>query len=127
MNLADIKTTKDGREVSDLFQSNKNCIAGYVKVEGGYNLKKWFSDGRSRNNMESPDDLLIPSDAIKPNHYPNAGKNDVITFCQDNGIGFVEGNVIKYVVRHKNKNGVEDLKKAQEYLKRLIDSYEQGS
>jgi hypothetical protein len=36
--------------------------------------------------------------------------------------GFYVGNVIKYVVRFKGKNGKEDLLKAREYLNKLIDS-----
>lgn len=38
--------------------------------------------------------------------------------------GFYWGNVIKYVARWKDKNGVEDLKKAQDYLNRLIELQE---
>ena len=38
-----------------------------------------------------------------------------------NGLGFLEGNVVKYVTRYKDKNGVEDLKKAQHYLQKLIE------
>lgn len=34
------------------------------------------------------------------------------------------GNVLKYMCRWKKKNGLEDLKKAQWYLNRLIDSVE---
>jgi hypothetical protein len=33
------------------------------------------------------------------------------------------GNAIKYLWRWKHKNGVEDLKKAQWYLQRMIDNY----
>ena len=47
-----------------------------------------------------------------------------IDFIVKNEIPFREGNVIKYVVRHKNKNGVEDLKKAQHYLQMIIEDYE---
>jgi hypothetical protein len=38
-----------------------------------------------------------------------------------NDLGYLEGNVVKYVTRWKNKNGVEDLKKAQHYLSKLIE------
>lgn len=38
-----------------------------------------------------------------------------------NGIGFLEGNVIKYVSRHKTKNGLQDLEKARHYLDKLIE------
>ena len=36
-------------------------------------------------------------------------------------MSFLEGNVVKYVTRYKMKNGLEDLKKAQWYLNRLIE------
>lgn len=35
------------------------------------------------------------------------------------------GNVLKYICRWKHKNGLEDLKKAQWYLNRLIDHVEE--
>lgn len=38
-----------------------------------------------------------------------------------NGMGYLEGNVVKYVSRYKDKNGVEDLKKARHYLDKLIE------
>lgn len=41
--------------------------------------------------------------------------------------GFFVGNIIKYVLRYPNKNGVEDLKKAAHYLQKLIDSYDNGN
>lgn len=34
---------------------------------------------------------------------------------------FFEGNIIKYITRWKDKGGVEDLKKAQHYLTKLIE------
>lgn len=37
------------------------------------------------------------------------------------GLGYLEGNVIKYVTRYKRKNGIEDLRKAQQYLMKLIE------
>lgn len=41
-------------------------------------------------------------------------------FIHRNGIGFLAGNVIKYVVRYKLKNGREDLEKAKHYIDLLI-------
>jgi hypothetical protein len=41
-----------------------------------------------------------------------------------NGIGFVEGCVIKYVSRWQHKGGVEDLKKARDFLNKLIAHHE---
>jgi hypothetical protein len=39
-----------------------------------------------------------------------------------NNIGYLEGNVIKYVSRWKDKGGVDDLRKAQHYLTKLIET-----
>ena len=44
-----------------------------------------------------------------------------VEFIQVNGLGFCEGNAIKYLCRWKNKNGVEDLKKARHYIDLLIE------
>ena len=38
-----------------------------------------------------------------------------------NQMGYLEGNIIKYVSRYKEKNGVEDLIKAAHYLDKLIE------
>lgn len=54
---------------------------------------------------------------IIPTYY-HKGNYDVIEFCNKYEIGFTTGNIIKYIVRYKNKNGIEDLKKAREYLNR---------
>ncbi len=60
---------------------------------------------------------------INPDHYK--GKNvQPIDLIDSLDLGFYEGNIVKYVSRHKNKNGLEDLKKAQWYLNRLIEKYE---
>jgi hypothetical protein len=35
--------------------------------------------------------------------------------------GFLRGNCLKYLVRYKDKGGVEDLRKARHYLDKLIE------
>jgi hypothetical protein len=40
-------------------------------------------------------------------------------------MGFLEGNIIKYVWRHKLKGGIESLKKARWYLDYLIKQLEE--
>lgn len=66
-------------------------------------------------------DRNIPdsSSPLKPNHY--ASTIDPYAYALANDLGGLEMNVVKYVTRWKKKNGVEDLKKALETLKRLID------
>lgn len=53
---------------------------------------------------------------------------DVIEAFTSNLLGIeavCTANVIKYICRWKKKNGIEDLKKAQWYLTRLIDHMEE--
>ena len=47
-------------------------------------------------------------------------------YIVSNNIGYLEGNVIKYVSRWKDKGGIEDLKKAQHYLQKLIEVTEKS-
>ena len=62
-----------------------------------------------------------PSQAqVSGNHY----KDMVIQpaeFCQLNELNWCESNAVKYVCRHRNKNGVEDIRKAIHYLEMLIE------
>lgn len=53
-------------------------------------------------------------------HYKDMAIQPV-EYIHRNGIGFVEGAVIKYVSRWRQKNGVEDLKKARHMLDLLIE------
>lgn len=64
------------------------------------------------------------SDALKKQvggtHYK---KNAIqpIEFIHSNNLGFMEGNVVKYVTRYESKNGKSDLEKAKHYLELLIE------
>lgn len=65
-----------------------------------------------------------------PSHYADT-KIETIRYIEDKlspeGFeGYCIGNVLKYVSRYRKKGGVEDLKKAQWYLKRLISSMEKS-
>jgi len=62
-----------------------------------------------------------------PHHYNN-GKIEVIDAIEDWGLGFNDGNVIKYVSRHKHKsNPLEDLEKAKWYIDREIQKLRKKS
>lgn len=58
-------------------------------------------------------------------HYKDM-KIQPIEFIVENNISYREGNAIKYICRHKNKNGVEDIKKAIHYLEMIKEEYENG-
>lgn len=41
-------------------------------------------------------------------------------------LDFFTGNLIKYVIRHAQKGGREDLVKARHYLDRIIEQWDEG-
>ena len=55
------------------------------------------------------------------NHYKEMAIQPV-EYIMANGIGFVEGSVIKYVSRWRAKGGVQDLRKARHFLDLLIEA-----
>lgn len=56
-----------------------------------------------------------------PFHY--VMKIQPVEFIVKNDIPFREANIIKYVCRHRDKGGVDDLLKAAHYLDMLIQEY----
>lgn len=56
-------------------------------------------------------------------HYSKM-KIQPIDFIKANDLDYCEGNVIKYVTRHRHKNGREDLLKARHYIDFLLEEYE---
>ena len=42
-------------------------------------------------------------------------------YIASNNLGYLEGNIVKYVSRWKDKGGVQDLEKALHYLQKLIE------
>ena len=63
-------------------------------------------------------------DLTKQEHYTNNGIEPIEimrkNFTHDEFVGFCKGNVLKYLLRYKDKNGIEDLEKAKIYLDWLI-------
>ena len=58
-----------------------------------------------------------------PPHYNQGGIETIEAIKAALGDGFpayLTGNILKYLWRYKHKNGVEDIKKAQFYLNRLV-------
>lgn len=47
-------------------------------------------------------------------------------FIVSNELGYLEGNVVKYVSRYKDKGGIDDLRKARHYLDKLIHVVQEG-
>ena len=44
-----------------------------------------------------------------------------LEYIHANRLGYIEGNIIKYATRHRNKNGMEDIKKIIHYCELLLE------
>ena len=60
------------------------------------------------------------STQVGGDHYKKL-KIQPIEYIHANNIPFPEGNVIKYVTRWRDKNGIKDLEKAKHYIDLLIE------
>lgn len=64
-----------------------------------------------------------------PKHYCKGGLECIqvikAQLTPEQNIGYLYGNVLKYMWRWPEKNGVEDLRKAKHYLEWLIESLEE--
>ncbi len=86
------------------------------KELGGHNY-------RVRAGDVIPGDLSAPAPKqVGGSHYQLAIQP--IDYILENKLGYCEGNVIKYVTRHADKNGAEDIRKAIHYLEFILkDKY----
>ena len=87
-----------------------------VDLGGGRSIKKLF-EAVKKDNINHPF------------HY--CGSIETIDYIKDKLTpdcfeGFLAGNVIKYISRYGKKNGLEDLRKAEWYLKKLIRTKEEA-
>ena len=60
-------------------------------------------------------------DSLLNPYYYTQGSIECIDYIISKKLNFLEGNVVKYITRNRQKGGLEDLKKAQWYLNRLIE------
>ena len=102
-------------------------IAKKYDISSSYAYKlKSIAEGEARVE----EDLFLPSPVPAPqtaldvqvggDHYKKFPIQPV-EFIHANGIPFIEGNIIKYIVRWREKNGIKDLEKVKHYVDLLID------
>ena len=89
---------------------------------------KFVEDGIKERETKPETDT---SDYDHPQRYTGEDGKDLIDRFEEGLIpeeqtrGFLKGNVLKYLVRYEDKGGMDDLIKANEYLRRLI-AFEDG-
>jgi hypothetical protein len=75
--------------------------------------------------------MRLSEERTNPQHYRQSGRKKQPIELMYEGMtpdefrGYVIGNVIKYIMRYKEKNGVEDLEKAKVYIG-FLEAVEKG-
>lgn len=89
-----------------------------------------FEDDSKCDGIEPDVEVYFESDLIDNQiHYTVNGIQPIqimkANMTKEEFRGFLEGNILKYPLRYKHKNGLEDLKKAKTYLTWLIEDIEE--
>ena len=79
-----------------------------------------FIDDVSTPEEEEAFNAIANSLQVGGSHYKDKSIQPW-DYIASNSLGYLEGNVVKYVSRWREKGGLEDLKKAQHYLTKLIE------
>ena len=64
--------------------------------------------------------LKFKENQVGGDHYKETAIQPV-EYIHANKLGYIEGNIVKYISRWRNKNGLEDLQKIKEYVDILIE------
>ena len=87
---------------------------------------KWFAIHSYRFRKKSSECPSALSSQEGGSHYTGRSIQP-IEYIHANKLDFFEGNVVKYVTRHKSKGGAEDIRKAIHYLEMLLElNYKEG-
>ena len=84
-----------------------------------------YLSGLKKQAQEQSDHKQTMDMVNHPPHYNKAGIETIDAIQAMTGDGFefyLQGNIMKYLWRYRYKNGVEDLKKAEWYLSKLIEA-----
>lgn len=107
----------------------KRCIEADNLLKTEQTLCKHHYEGQALFNSKKSDTVTAQTDNVRhPSHYCQGGieciKAIEASMTPEEFQGYCKGNVIKYCWRFREKNGLEDLKKAQVYLGWMIESKE---
>ncbi len=97
------------------------CMPQKSLVESPHTLSTTCTTGKiSQKSMTKPGN----EDVGRQRHYEQYDIQPIDFIVQVAGPEWCAGNIIKYAARYKEKNGVEDVKKAATYCQFLINMLE---
>lgn len=106
-------SAEDKKGMAQILQSNEYKLLTPMEI-----VNDWHEKLTTVKSVSNPF-----KEQVGGSHYKSM-KIQPVEFILANGLGFCEGNIIKYTCRYKQKGGVEDLKKVVHYAQLLIKELE---
>lgn len=103
--------------------AHKGCKGTIIRIEDNCHLIKWDDGDESyshENNMLLLEESDASSNQVGGNHYSKLAIQPM-EYALKNDLNYAQANAIKYITRYKDKNGVEDLRKAIHCIELLIE------
>tara|TARA_R100001369_G_scaffold50729_2_gene77466 strand:+ start:1250 stop:1651 length:402 start_codon:yes stop_codon:yes gene_type:complete len=125
LNVEGVKWMAEGREKYILRKMRENR-EGVPKEEKDYYFENGtMFVGSDTAHMHRPDEALDKQ--VGGNHYKDCGIQPV-EYIYSNGLDFLEGNVVKYITRHRTKgDGEQDIRKVIHYAEMILEmAYKKG-
>ena len=111
-------------------KAHPNVTASYIAKK--YDISSSYAYKLKTIAEGAAEEVPLPVPAPEPEHVATAldvqvggehykkMKIQPVEFIHANGIPFIEGNIVKYIVRWREKNGIKDLEKVKHYVDLLI-------
>lgn len=119
----------------EYLNQSDDVVTKHLEKEAHKTMELLFEEYEPTNDskcdgVESDVEVYFESDLIDNQiHYTVNGIQPIqimkANMTKEEYRGFLEGNILKYPLRYKHKNGLEDLKKAKTYLSWLIEDIEE--
>ena len=113
----------------DEYLNSNNTIREFIEMDSDGFYVCWDELRMSKNHWECAEPWYEPqsegtssplSTQEGGNHYKDMAIQPV-EYITKNKMTFIEGSIIKYISRHRAKNGKQDLEKAKHFIDLLID------
>jgi len=111
-------------ELNSEIGTEKHVVPLYTpcKEDWWYFNKDWVTEVTEENetlNLVTKDVSPLEKQ-VSGTHYKDCGIQP-IEYIHANGLNYFEGNAVKYITRHRKKNGKADIEKAIHYLELMLE------
>ena len=109
---------RDSEPLPEKTYDNQMTSKKFVRLEPSGNTELTYAEvAAKREKLTNSMDKQVGG-----NHYSKMAIQP-IDYIVKNDIPYMEANAIKYITRHRSKNGAQDIEKAIHYLEMILKGY----